>query len=392
MSAAAPGKQNFIVAALSAVATGLMIAAFFAPIWRVSLTAPNYPADAFPDGIRIHLHFDAVYNGCKAAGKGTRMDSEIIHKELAHDDERYNPITDKNRDVNKGAEGLDCVHEMNTINHYVGMFPIATGAPVEKPLAKFFFAFFTVMLVGVMVPLRKPRLLVLAAGFAAVAGWIIVDQYVMGGLEGHGAYAELGIGANLLFTFSFWLDIQILEGALTALRFVGFHLIDLHSALRVMLAHKHIIVNLFIGTATVFVLWALLGGRSFCSWIRPYPLLAEWFEWLHLKLVSKKLVSEHEFHRGMRTVFWVIFALLAAVGGYTVFETISPTGILSRALIYGPSLALGWVLLLLVFEVVYSRRAWCRYVSLPDRADLWYRGRHFAAARRVSAGQVLSRR
>ncbi|MCB1942171.1 MAG: NapH/MauN family ferredoxin-type protein [Candidatus Accumulibacter sp.] len=168
--------------------------------------------------------------------------------------------------------------------------------------------------------------------------------------------------ANLLFTFSFWLDIQILEGALTASRFVGFHLIDLNSALQVMLAHKHIIVNLFIGTATVFVLWAVLGGRSFCSWVCPYHLLAEWFESLHLKLVSKKLVSDHEFHRATRTVFWVIFALLAVVSGYTVFETISPTGILSRALIYGPSLALGWVLLLLAFEVVYSRRAWCRYV------------------------------
>jgi hypothetical protein len=41
---------------------------------------------------------------------------------------------------------------MNTINHYVGMFPIATGAPVEKPLAKFFFGFFAVMLLGFMVP------------------------------------------------------------------------------------------------------------------------------------------------------------------------------------------------------------------------------------------------
>ncbi|HCZ15365.1 MAG TPA: NapH/MauN family ferredoxin-type protein, partial [Candidatus Accumulibacter sp.] len=43
--------------------------------------------------------------------------------------------------------------------------------------------------------------------------------------------------ANLLFTLSFWLDIQMLEGALTASRFVGFHLIDLNSALQVMLAH-----------------------------------------------------------------------------------------------------------------------------------------------------------
>jgi len=168
--------------------------------------------------------------------------------------------------------------------------------------------------------------------------------------------------ANLLFTFSFWLDIQMLEGALTASRFIGFHLIDLNSALQVMLAHKHIIVNLFIGTATVFFLWALLGGRTFCSWVCPYHLIAEWFEWLHLKLVDRKIVSDRQFHRGARTVFWVLFGLLALVSGYTVFETLSPTGILSRALIYGPSLALGWVLLLLMFEVFYSRRAWCRYV------------------------------
>ena len=167
--------------------------------------------------------------------------------------------------------------------------------------------------------------------------------------------------SNLLFTFSFWLDIQMLEGALTASRFVGFHLIDLNSALQVMLAHKHIINNLLIGTGTVLVLWVLLGGRTFCSWVCPYHLLAEWFEWLHLKLVAKKIVTDHEFHRGARTVFWVIFSLLAVVSGYTIFETLSPTGILSRALIYGPSLALGWVFVLLMFEVFYSRRAWCRY-------------------------------
>lgn len=170
------------------------------------------------------------------------------------------------------------------------------------------------------------------------------------------------IAVNLLFVVSFWLDIQMLEGALTASRFVGFHLIDLNSALQVMLAHKHIIVNLFIGTFTVFLLWVLLGGRSFCSWVCPYHLLAEWTEKLHLWLVDRKIVSDHEFHRGTRTVFWLLFALLSVVTGYTVFETLSPTGILSRALIYGPGLALGWVFLLLLFEVFWSRRAWCRYV------------------------------
>lgn len=169
------------------------------------------------------------------------------------------------------------------------------------------------------------------------------------------------IAANLLFVLSYWLDIQILEGSLTASRFVGFHLIDLNSALQVMLAHKHIIVNLLIGTGTILLGWALLGGRSFCSWVCPYHFLAEWAEKLHLYLAEKKLVTDAPIDRRLRVVFWVVFAGLALATGYTVYEAISPTGILSRALIYGPGLALLWVIALLAFEVFFSRRAWCRY-------------------------------
>ncbi len=167
---------------------------------------------------------------------------------------------------------------------------------------------------------------------------------------------------NLLFVFSFQLDIQILEGALTASRFVGFHMADLNSALQVILAYKHVVLNLLIGIVTVFVIWWLLGGRTFCSWVCPYHLIAELAEYLHLWLVKKKLIKNRTFHRGVRSVFYVLFVILTALTGYTLYETISPTGILSRALIYGPGLALLWVLFLLLFEIFVSRRAWCRYV------------------------------
>jgi ferredoxin-type protein NapH len=167
---------------------------------------------------------------------------------------------------------------------------------------------------------------------------------------------------NLLFVISYWFDVQLVEGALTASRFLGFHLADLNSALQVMLAYKHVVLNLLIGTATVFVLWWLLGGRTFCSWVCPYHLVAEWAESLHLKLAARGWARDVQFHRGLRPVFYVIFALLALVTGYTVFEAVSPTGILSRALIYGPGIALLWVLALLAFEILVSRRAWCRYV------------------------------
>lgn len=178
-------KQNKIIGGLTFIALVALVVAYFAPIWWVSLTAPNYPEDAFPDGIRIHFHFDGVYNGCKAAGKNTRMGNEIIQQDIVGNEERYNPILDKQNNLDKNAEGLDCVHEMNTINHYVGMFPISTGAPVEKPLAKFFFGFFAVMMLAFTLPKKKPRVMALTAGFAAVAVWMMVDQFVLGHLESH---------------------------------------------------------------------------------------------------------------------------------------------------------------------------------------------------------------
>lgn len=169
------------------------------------------------------------------------------------------------------------------------------------------------------------------------------------------------IVVNLLFVLSYLLDIQLVEGALTGSRFVGFHMADLNASLQVMLAYKQVLINLLIGVVTIFLIWWLLGGRTFCSWVCPYHLLGEWAEMLHLKLAKKKLIKNHVFDRRARTVLWLTFALLAFIMGYTVYETISPTGILSRALIYGPGLAMAWVAALLLFEILYSRRAWCRY-------------------------------
>jgi len=181
-------KQNVMVRGLTLLALVLMIAAYFSPIWWVSLTAPNYPQDAFPDGIRIHFHFNGVFNGCKAVGKGTRMGGETLQADLGEDTERYNPILDKNKDVNKDAKSLDCVHEMNTINHYVGMYPIDTGSPVELRLSKFIFGWFAVMLLGFMATQRKHQLMIMGAGFAAVSVWMVVDQLVMGQLDAFAAH------------------------------------------------------------------------------------------------------------------------------------------------------------------------------------------------------------
>jgi len=97
----------------------LMAGSFFSPMWWVSLKAPNYPEHTFPQGVRILMHWDSVRNGCKV------RESEEVFED----------------------EPMDCVHEMNTINHYIGMHPIEDGAQIEFAAAPYLFVAFGVLLV-----------------------------------------------------------------------------------------------------------------------------------------------------------------------------------------------------------------------------------------------------
>jgi ferredoxin-type protein NapH len=166
---------------------------------------------------------------------------------------------------------------------------------------------------------------------------------------------------NLLFFASFFFDIQILEGTLSGSRLLGFHLIDPLAAFQIILASKIILVNLIIGVVTIFLIYLMFGGRSFCSWICPYHWLAELGEIIHQILIKKNIIKTHTFDRKIRYYFYGFFLVLALITGYTVFETINPVAIISRFMVYGPSLMLLWVVALLIFEILYSRRAWCRY-------------------------------
>ena len=74
-------KQNSIVAGLTFISLVALVVAYFAPIWWVSLTAPNYPPDAFPDGIRIHFHFrvsvQSGHAGQHVQTEGRRSQEEV---------------------------------------------------------------------------------------------------------------------------------------------------------------------------------------------------------------------------------------------------------------------------------------------------------------------------
>ncbi|MCW8907009.1 MAG: hypothetical protein OQL28_07155 [Sedimenticola sp.] len=148
-------KQTVVVAILGFIALGLMAVIFYSPVWWVSLTAPNYPEEAFPDGVRIHFHMNGVFNGCK------KIEKEEIQEQIV----------------------LDCVHEMDTINHYVGMYPIAAGGPVERGFGQFLVVFMAIMLLGFMCTKPKARMVILGVGFSGLLVWMYLTIYGENGMN-----------------------------------------------------------------------------------------------------------------------------------------------------------------------------------------------------------------
>jgi hypothetical protein len=149
MTSQSQKKQSIIVVALSTVAITLIALIYMSPIWWVSLTAPNYPEEAFPDGVRIHFHMNGVFNGCQ----------KIDKVEIQED------------------EALDCVHEMDTINHYVGMYPIAAGGPIERAFSQFLMTFLAIMVVGFACKKPRIRLTLMAVGFGGLVIWMYATIY-----------------------------------------------------------------------------------------------------------------------------------------------------------------------------------------------------------------------
>lgn len=170
------------------------------------------------------------------------------------------------------------------------------------------------------------------------------------------------IGIHLLFVLSYYYDVQMIEGTLTGSRFLGFHLIDPFVTIEVFAAYNHIPINLIIGTGTIFVVYLLIGGRSFCSWVCPYTILGEIGEKINRRLIAKKIIKKRNFDHRVRYIFWAIFIAMTFISGYLVFEIFNVVGILSRAIIYGWSVALLFVFAVFLVEIFFSQRGWCRYV------------------------------
>jgi hypothetical protein len=140
-------RKAIIFRLLTTVAIFLIIAIYFSPIWWVRLDAPVYP-----NGVPINFHANGIFNG------------RLVEEGEACDKTMY------------------WVHEMDVLNHFVGMYPTGTPAPIERALSQFLFAFLIILLITFMISGRKLQAATLSVGFSIIVAWGYLTLFTPGGV------------------------------------------------------------------------------------------------------------------------------------------------------------------------------------------------------------------
>jgi ferredoxin-type protein NapH len=165
------------------------------------------------------------------------------------------------------------------------------------------------------------------------------------------------LGILLLLALGARAHLGILTGDLSASRvFRTIPLADPYAALQILATGHAPASTALVGAALILGFYFAVGGRSFCAWVCPVNPVADFAGW-----AKRRLPLKGQFPVARQTRFAIMALALAvsAFSGVAAFEWISPVAITHRELIFGPSLGLGVLLLILLLDLFVVRRGWC---------------------------------
>jgi ferredoxin-type protein NapH len=114
-----------------------------------------------------------------------------------------------------------------------------------------------------------------------------------------------------------------------------------------------------VGALIVLVLYALIGGRVFCSWVCPVNLVTDLAAWLRRRFDIR---GGSRISRNLRWWLLGLVLLLPPATGAMVWEYVNPVSMFHRGVIFG--LGWAWVILAAVFlyDLFMVRRGWCGHL------------------------------
>lgn len=114
-----------------------------------------------------------------------------------------------------------------------------------------------------------------------------------------------------------------------------------------------------VGALIVLAVYALIGGRVYCSWVCPINPVTDAAHWLHERLGLQK-----GWQPKRSTRLWILGTAFAvsALTGTIAWEIINPVTMLHRGLVFGMGFAWALVGAVFVFDLLVARRGWCGHV------------------------------
>lgn len=167
-------------------------------------------------------------------------------------------------------------------------------------------------------------------------------------------------GFLLLFLLGPWFGIWWVQGNLNGSLTLGIlPLTDPLVLLQSLLAGHWPATTAIVGAMLVLLVYGLIGGRVYCSWVCPINPVTDLAYRVHSRLGLPKGWQPHRSAR-----YWVLATILvlSSVSGAIAWEMVNPVSMLHRGLVFG--LGAAWVLVLavFVFDVFVSRRGWCSHL------------------------------
>lgn len=113
------------------------------------------------------------------------------------------------------------------------------------------------------------------------------------------------------------------------------------------------------GAGLVVVLYALVGGRAYCSWVCPINPVTDAAAWLGTKLDIK---ANTKLWPKWRYAILISALAASALTGVIVWEAINPITAIHRAFLFGSLFGAYLALAIFLFDLFVVKRGWCSHL------------------------------
>jgi len=175
-------------------------------------------------------------------------------------------------------------------------------------------------------------------------------------------FTQIGI-LVLFFGANAW-GWKILEGNLSTSKIFGIiPMSDPYAVLQMIAAGAIVSTDLLLGVLIVSLLYFVVGGRAFCSWVCPINMVTDSANYLRRVFdIDRAQLQKQPISRNAR--YWVLAMslIVSAFMGIAAFEFISPISMLHRGIVFG--IGFGWaaVLIIFLFDLFVLKNGWCGHI------------------------------